>query len=100
MTGNRVSRQAVLNKVRESYVPPTPKRELRKVSVPHIDADEDHVTLCGGKKAIVPLVSVYEGIQKRGKRGECVHVFHIGSYGKKRKIFGTKSSRNWKSGMI
>ena len=82
-TGNRVSRQTVMNKVRESHVPPTPKQELRKVSVLHIDADEDHVTLCGGKNAIVPLVSVYEGIAKHGKRGECVRVFHIGSYGKK-----------------
>ena len=69
--------------VRESHVPPTPEQELRKAAVPHIDADEDHVTLRGGKNAIVPLVSVYEGIAKHGKRGECVHVFHIGSYGKK-----------------
>ncbi|MBP5718797.1 MAG: ISLre2 family transposase [Abditibacteriota bacterium] len=83
VTGNRVSRQTVMNKVRESHVPPTPKRELRIVSVLHIDADEDHVTLCGGKNAIVPLVSVYEGIEKHGKRGECANVFHIGSYGKK-----------------
>ena len=83
VTGNRVSRQTVMNKVRESHVPPTPKREVKKVKSLHIDADEDHVTLCGGKKAIVPLVSVYEGIQKHGKRGECVNVFHIGSYGKK-----------------
>lgn len=83
VTGNRVSRQTVMNKVRESYVPPTPKRELRKVSVLHIDADEDHVTLCGGKNAMVPLVSAYEGIAKHGKRGECVNVLHIGSYGKK-----------------
>ena len=83
VTGNRVSRQTVMNKVRESHVPPTPKREVKKVKSLHIDADGDHVTLCGGKKAIVPLVSVYEGIQKHGKRGECVNVFHTGSYGKK-----------------
>lgn len=83
VTGNRVSRQTVMNKIRESHVPPTPEQELRKVNVLHIDADEDHVTLCGGKNSIVPLVSAYEGIEKRGKRGECVNVFHIGSYGKK-----------------
>ena len=82
VTGNRVSRQTVMNKVRESHVPPTPEGEVQKVKVLHIDADEDHVTLCGGKKAIVPLVSVYEGIEKRGNRGQCVNVFHIGSYGK------------------
>ena len=78
-TGNRVSRQTVLNKVRESHVPPTPEQEPRKVSVLHIDADEDHVTLRGGKHTIVPLVSVYEGI---AKRGECLNVFHVGSYQK------------------
>ena len=83
VTGNRVSRQTVMNRVRESRVPPTPKQELRNVNVLHIDADEDHVTLCGGKNAIVPLVSAYEGIERRGKRGECVNIFHIGSYGKK-----------------
>ena len=82
VTGNRVSRQTVMNKVRESHVPTTPKQELRKVSVLHIDADEDHVTLRGGKNTIVPLVSVYEGIAKRGKRGECLNVFHVGSYQK------------------
>ena len=81
-TGNRVSRQTVMNKVRESHVPPTPEQEARKVNVLHIDADEDHVTLRGGKHTIVPLVSVYEGIAKRGKRGECVNVFHVGSYQK------------------
>ena len=83
VTGNQVSRQTVMNKVRESHVPPTLKQEVRKVAALHIDADEDHVTLCGGKNAIVPLVSVYEGIVRQGKRGECVNVFHIGSYGKK-----------------
>jgi hypothetical protein len=48
----------------------------------HIDADEDHVTMVGGRKSIVPLISVYEGIEKRGKRGICRNVFHISEYGK------------------
>ena len=34
-------------------------------------------------KAIVPLVSVYEGIEKSGKRGICRNVFHIARYGEK-----------------
>ena len=68
VTGNRVSRQTVMNKVRESHVPPTPEGEVRKVKALHINADEDHVTLRGGKNAIVPLVSAYEGIERRGKR--------------------------------
>ena len=82
VTGNHVSRQTVLNKMRESYVPPTPEQTLRKIKFLHIDADEDHVTLRGKKKTIVPLVSVYEGIEKHGKRGACVNAFHIGAYGK------------------
>ena len=68
VTGNRVSRQTVMNKVRESHVLPTPEGEVRKVKALHINADEDHVTLRGGKNAIVPLVSAYEGIERRGKR--------------------------------
>jgi hypothetical protein len=30
----------------------------------------------------VPLISVYEGIEKRGKRGVCRNVFHISEYGR------------------
>ena len=83
-TGNHVSRQTVMNKIRECSVPDTPEAEKKpKPATLHIDADEDHITLRGRKKAIVPLVSVYEGIEKRGKRGECLHVFHIGAYKKK-----------------
>ena len=40
------------------------------------------MTLRGAKRTIVPLVSVYEGIAKRGKRGECVSVFPVGPYQK------------------
>jgi hypothetical protein len=56
--------------------------DKRKVAVLHIDADEDHVTLCGGKNTIVPLISVYEGIERKGKRGICSEIFHISEYGK------------------
>ena len=52
------------------------------MDVLHIDADEDHVTLCAGKHTIVPLISVYEGIEKTNKRGKCIQVFHISRYGK------------------
>lgn len=48
----------------------------------HIDADEAHITLRGGKKSEVPLISVYEGIERRGKRSYCKNVFHISEYGK------------------
>ena len=69
VTGGRVSRQTVMQKVRQSVVPKLPAAERKHVAALHIDADEDHVTMVGGKNSIVPLVSVYEGIEKRGKRG-------------------------------
>lgn len=81
-TGNKVSRQTVMHKVRSSE-PVVKEASLRNVPVLHIDADEDHVTLTGGKNTIVPLISVYEGIEKKGKRGVCKNVFHISEYGKR-----------------
>lgn len=82
-TGGAVSRQTVMHKVRECQAvrPPEPK-EKRRVNALHIDADEAHITLCGGKKSIVPLISVYEGIEKQGKRHSCKNIFHISEYGK------------------
>ena len=60
----------------------TESTEKRAVSELHIGADEAHVTLIGGKKSIVPLVSVYEGIETIGKRKSRKNVFHISEYGK------------------
>ena len=82
-TDGAVSRQTVMNQVRKcSAVRPPGLPEKRRVAVLHIDADEDHVTMCGGKKSIVPLISVYEGVGRNGKRGVCTNVFHISEYGK------------------
>lgn len=80
VTGGYVSRQTVMNKIRLSEVETLPKVEQKKVAVLHIDADEDHITLQNGKKKIVPLVSVYEGIERKGKRGICKNVFHVSRY--------------------
>ena len=78
-----VSRQTVMNKVREcSAVSPLKPPQKRRVSALHIDADEAHVTLRGGRKSIVPLISVYEGIDRQGKRGVCRNVIHISEYGR------------------
>ena len=78
-----VSRQSVMNQIRQCQAAsPVIAAEKRKVGVLHIDADEDHVTLQGGKKTIVPLISVYEGIEQKGKRGICSEIFHISEYGK------------------
>lgn len=81
VTGLQVSRQTVMNKIRSA----SPRREqFKQRAVPelHIDADEDHVHLQDGKSTIVPLISVYEGIEHHGKRGVCKNVFHVSEYGK------------------
>lgn len=82
VTDGKVSAQTVMNKVRNS----TPNKQTVKrktAKVLHIDADEDHVTLVGGKPTMVPLISVYEGIEKSGRRHKCKNIFHISEYGRK-----------------
>lgn len=81
MTGEQVSRQTVMNKIRsaEPRWEPVEYREVREL---HIDADEDHAHLQSGTSTAVPLVSVYEGKEYLGKRGICRNVFHISEYGK------------------
>lgn len=81
VTDGYVSRQTVMNKIRQSRAVKPPVL-VRNVPVLHIDADEDHVALQTGKSTIVPLISSYEGTVKHGKRGECVNVFHVSEYGK------------------
>ena len=83
VTGGRVSRQTVMQKIRQSTVPEPPTVERKHVAALHIDADEDHATMVGGKHSIVPLINVYEGIEKRGKRGICRNKFNISEFGKK-----------------
>lgn len=83
VTGGSISRQTVMKKVRAlkelKMESPSPKRAVK---VLHIDADEDHVALQDGSKAIVPLISIYEGVEKTGKRNKCLNIHHISSYGK------------------
>ena len=87
VTGGQVSRQTVPRKIRSSRPEPTTDQERRKVPVLHVDADEDHVHLQNGKSAVVPLISVYEGVERRGKRGICKNIVHYGGYGKKPEDF-------------
>jgi hypothetical protein len=75
-------KQSVMTKLRRSEAAKPPPEEVRCVPELHIDADEAHVTLHGGKKSIVPVISVYEGIDKQSKRHFCKNVFHISEYGK------------------
>lgn len=78
-----VSRQTVMWCVRQSGVKEPKLVEIRRVPELHIDADEAHITLHGGKKSEVPLISVYEGIERQGNRNHCKNIFHISEYGKK-----------------
>jgi len=82
LTDGAISRQTVMGKLRQSCSQKPLAGDRRRVPELHIDADEDHVTMVGGRKSIVPLISVYEGIEKKGKRGSCRNVFHISEYGK------------------
>ena len=77
----KISRQTVMNRLRNCQAREAKPQEKRRVAVLHVDADEDHVTLQGGKKSIVPLISVYEGIGRKGKRHYCQEVFHLSEYG-------------------
>ena len=81
VTGDQVTRQTVMNKIRAARPQQEPV-EYRAVQELHIDADEDHAHLQTGKSTIVPLISVYEGIEHQGKRGTCKNIFHISEYGK------------------
>ena len=82
VTGGLVTKQTVMRKIRDAQ--PAVEPVLRKkVAVLHVDADEDHVKLQTGDSRIVPLVSVYEGIERNGKRGVCKNVFHCSEFGKK-----------------
>ena len=81
ITDGAVSKQTVMNKIRRS-VPKIEVVERQRVPVLHIDADEDHVNLYGGGSTSAPLIAVYTGIERQGKRGKCKDVFHISEYGK------------------
>lgn len=83
LTGGEISRQTVMSRVRQSEACVLRPTERLSISELHIDADEAHITLCGGRKSEVPLISVYEGIEQQGKRNKCKNVFHISEYGKK-----------------
>jgi hypothetical protein len=80
--GGLVSRQTVMNKLRLCEVEEVEIPGKARVNALHIDADEAHVVLRGGKKSQVELISVYEGIAQEGSRHFCGNVFHLSAYGK------------------
>jgi hypothetical protein len=78
-----ITSQTVMNKIRRTkelkMEIPEKKRKVRYLNV---EADEDHVSLQDGTDTIVPLISIYEGVEHIGKRGKCINIHHISSYGK------------------
>ena len=81
VSGGEISRQTVMSRVRKSGTTSV-VIEKHNVAELHIDADEAHISLQNSSKSIVPLISVYEGIERHGKRNSCKNVFHISEYGK------------------
>ena len=67
------SRKETAVKIAEEYTAVFDKEILSE--------DEAHITMIGGNTAIVPLISVYEGIERENKRGKCKNIFHISEYG-------------------
>ena len=78
-----VSRQTVCNKVhalKEIVQDVEPAEKTPEVL--HLFADEDHVHLNDGRNAIVPLVTISEGIDTSNpKRHKLINPLHIAGYG-------------------
>ena len=80
VTGGAVSRQTVMKAVRSCEAKKEAVSEVRRVKVLHIDADEDHVSLQNGKTRIVPLISVYEGLEEIGGKKRKRHALWVGTF--------------------
>ena len=80
VTGGDLSAQSVCNKVRCVDLPELFPDMRSEVSELHIFADEDHVSLQDGRRKIVPLVTIAEGLKGVGKgRRELIHRVHFTS---------------------
>lgn len=83
VTDGSVSKQSVMRTIRRCEPSEDAEiKELRKVPVLHIDADEDHVNIQGKGSSYVPEISIYEGIERHGKRRKCINCRSISEYGK------------------
>ena len=84
VTNGYLSKQTVMRQIRKARIQEAEPLDMQKeITALHIDADEDHVHLQNGRSTMVPLVSTYEGIQRRGKRGFCKNIQHYSKYGEK-----------------
>ena len=84
-----VSRQTVSNKVNAlREVVQEVERVKETPEELHLFADEDHVHLKDGRNAIVPLVTISEGIDKSNpKRHRLINPLHIAGYGMEAEAF-------------
>ena len=84
-----VSRQTVSNKVNAlREVVQDVERAKETPEELHLFADEDHVHLKDGRNAIVPLVTVSEGIDTSNpKRHRLINPLHIAGYGMEAETF-------------
>lgn len=76
-----LSRMSACNYVGDlKYFPELePQGERRAVEQLYVEADEDHVSLQNGKKTIVKLVYIHEGIKWEGKRRSLVNPRYLTS---------------------
>ena len=82
-TKQEISRQTVHNRLvaLDDLVMPVERMEETPETL-DIFADEDHVHLTPKGQAIVPLVTITEGMDvSNPKRHKTIHPFHIGAYG-------------------
>lgn len=84
-----VSRQTVSNRVNAlKEVVRDVERVEETPEELHLFADEDHVHLKGGRSAIVPLVTITEGIDTSNpKRHQLINPLHIAGYGMDAEVF-------------
>ena len=86
--GVDLSRQTVNNKVLslgEVTADPVPAEETPTEL--HIFGDEDHVHMKNGKCAIVPLITITEGIDTSSKRHQTINPVHFQGYGISKQAF-------------
>jgi len=77
----QVSKQTVLNCIRENGVMKEGEKEEEKKEVRYlyIEADEDHIAYQNGESGLAKLIYVHEGIKKENNRGELQNVHYFAS---------------------
>lgn len=81
----KISRQTVMSSIRRLKELKVEALEdnRKQVETLYIDADEDHISLQNGSKAMPRLIYVHEGIMTHGGRNKLVNPFYFASLGKK-----------------